>query len=246
MARRRFFVDRIEGGEAIISGEDAHHLARVLRAQAGQLYEISDNRAAYLAEVTEVHERRVTLRVREPLAAAAPVSQVRLFAALIKFDRFEWLVEKATELGVSAIVPVEAERCERGLAAAETRVERWRKIAREASQQSRRVRMPAVERPVSFEAAIAAAEGARLCLDEEGGVALADALEGGHVSLAVGPEGGWTEAERRRFREAGWHAVWLGPGILRAETAAMAAVSVIAHLGWVRSGGAQSRPGGER
>jgi 16S rRNA (uracil1498-N3)-methyltransferase len=136
LARRRFFVDRIDGGEAELTGEDARHLARVLRAEPGQRYELSDNHVAYLAEISAVDPRRITFRILEPLPAEAPAPAITLFAALIKFDRFEWLVEKATELGVTRIVPVNAGRAEKGLAsAAAKRVERWKKIgARAASK----------------------------------------------------------------------------------------------------------------
>ena len=122
-----------------MTGEDARHLARVLRAEPGQRYELSDNHCAYLAEISAVDPRRITFRILEPLPAEAPSPQISLFAALIKFDRFEWLVEKATELGVARIVPVNAGRAEKGLtSAAAKRVKHWRKIARERSQQDRR------------------------------------------------------------------------------------------------------------
>ena len=139
MARRRFFVGEISEGKAELEAEEAHHLVRVLRAEVGQRYEISDNRSVWLAEITEVAAKRVVFRVVEPVESRELPVRVALFASLIKFDRFEWMVEKATELGVAAIVPVAAERSDKGLfEAARKRVERWRRIARESSQQSRR------------------------------------------------------------------------------------------------------------
>ena len=110
MSRRRFFVDSFQNGFAVLSGEDAQHLARVLRAEPGRQYEISDNRSVYLAEVTEASAREVRFRLLEPVVSSLPAVQVTLFASLIKFDRFEWLVEKATELGVAVILPVAAAR----------------------------------------------------------------------------------------------------------------------------------------
>src|ERR1035437_5737934 len=115
LARRRFFVDAVRGGMAELRGEDARHLTRVLRAQAGQRYEISDGEAAYLAEIAEARGPRVVFRVTEPLDTPATPLHITLCAALIKFDRFEWIVEKATELGVERILPVEAERSGKGL-----------------------------------------------------------------------------------------------------------------------------------
>ncbi len=249
MSRRRFFVDEIRFGYAELQGEDAEHLARVLRAQPGQQFELSDNRGLYLAEVESVEKRRVRMRVLEALPFAEPRVRLTVLAALIKFDRFEWLVEKATELGVAAIVPVAAERSERGLEdAAVKRVERWRRIAREASQQSRRVRLPEIAGPVRLEPAARAAAGRRIYLEEAAGrpaadgkaqdaggnvcvtlaAALADAT--GEVTLAVGPEGGWTDGERERLVAAGFLPVTLGPTILRAETAALAAVAIASHV----------------
>ncbi len=128
--RRRFFVDEVRNGQAKIVGEEARHLSRVLRVEPGQRYEISDNRNVYLAEVETAHKENVVFRTIEKLPTAPPAACIELYAALIKFDRFEWIVEKATELGVTEIVPIEAARSERGLEkAAAKRVDRWRRIA---------------------------------------------------------------------------------------------------------------------
>src|ERR1035441_9577488 len=110
LARRRFFVDAVRGGMAELRGEDARHLARVLRAEAGQRYEISDGKVAYLAEIAEARGPRVVFRVIEPLDTPATPLHITLCAALIKFDRFEWIVEKATELGVERLLPAEGGR----------------------------------------------------------------------------------------------------------------------------------------
>src|ERR1700691_1492693 len=101
--RRRFFVDEVRNGQAEISGDDARHLTRVLRVEPGQRYEISDNRNVYLAEIETARKEHVVFRTMEKLPAPAPSPSLVLCAALIKFDRFEWMLEKATELGVSEI-----------------------------------------------------------------------------------------------------------------------------------------------
>lgn len=238
MARRRFFVDRIDGGEAELTGEDARHLARVLRAEPGQRYELSDNHCAYLAEISAVDPRRVTFRIVAPLPAEAPSPQISLFAALIKFDRFEWLVEKATELGVTRIVPVNAGRAEKGLtSAAAKRVERWRKIARESSQQARRVQSSGITLPVEFSTALTDASRYRYFLEEQPGPppllrALPldpDRRSEDAIAILAGPEGGWTDGERSLARDAGWTPVSLGQHILRAETAAIAALAICSN-----------------
>src|SRR5580700_309183 len=112
--RRRFFVDEVRNGHAEIAGEEARHLTRVLRVEAGERYEISDNRKVFLAEIEAARKERVVFRTIEELAAPASEARIVLCAALIKFDRFEWIVGKATELGVSKIVPVVATRSEHG------------------------------------------------------------------------------------------------------------------------------------
>lgn len=235
MARRRFFVDEILSGRAQIAGETAHHLTRVLRVQPGQSFELSDNRNLYLAEVDSVRKDLVSFVIREQLERALPVVRVTLLASLIRFERFEWLVEKATELGVQVIVPVQSERSEKGLdRAAEKRVTRWRKIAREASEQSRRDRLPEISPVLSFAAALALEADHRLVLDEaEQTKPIASALpcmraQHDQVALLVGPEGGWTDRERSAFSTQGWIGVGFGSTILRSETAAIAGIAVIA------------------
>ncbi len=235
MARRRFFVDEILSGRAQIAGETAHHLTRVLRVEPGQTFELSDNRNLYLAEVDAVRKDLVSFVIREQLEPALPVVRITLLASLIRFERFEWLVEKATELGVEVIVPVQSERSEKGLdRAAEKRSERWRKIAREASEQSRRDRLPEISPVLSWAAALAVEADHRLVLDEAAETKpIASALpstraQQNHVALLVGPEGGWTDRERSAFPAQGWVGVGLGCTILRSETAAIAGIAVIA------------------
>ena len=232
--RRRFFVDQVRNGHAEISGEDARHLTRVLRVEAGQRYEISDNRNVYLAEIETARKEHVIFRTIEKLAAEEAPLDVILCAAIVKFDRFEWMIEKATELGAARIIPVIAVRTEKGLdKAAHKRLERWRRIGMEASQQSRRAHLPEVSEPVKLAQALAVSATHRYALDENpaapplAGALPAQRNSGDSVALLVGPEGGWTPEEREEFNSAGWRAVSLGPLILRAETAAIAALAVI-------------------
>ena len=234
--RRRFFVDEVRNGKARIEGEEARHLSRVLRVEAGQRYEISDNNNVYLAEIETARKENVVFRTLEKLPASPASARFELYAALIKFDRFEWIVEKATELGVTEIVPVEATRSERGLEkAAAKRVERWRRIALEASQQSRRAHLPEIKEPVPLAQAMARTATYRYVLDENPGAALllkalpVERTVQDTVSILTGPEGGWTEEERASFTAAGWTPVSMGPLILRAETAVIAALAVISQ-----------------
>lgn len=231
-------MDAVRGGMAELRGEEARHLTRVLRVQEGQRFEISDNQSAYLAEIAEARGERVVFRVVEPLDTAALPLRITLCAALIKFDRFEWMIEKATELGVERIQPVEAARTERGLFdASRKRTERWVRIARESSQQSRRVRVPEILPALRLEKCLALAADQRYFLDEAEAPPLLRAMPaerpgGSHLAVLVGPEGGWTDAERESAEGGGWLSVSLGPQILRAETAAAAAVAVLMSV-WI-------------
>jgi 16S rRNA (uracil1498-N3)-methyltransferase len=238
MARRRFFVDAIRGGAATITGEDAAHLTRVLRVETGERFEISDSENVWLAEVTEARKSLVGFRIIEEIPPGPLLPIVHLYAAIFKFDRFEWMVEKLTELGVTRLIPVETQRTDHGLfAAAEKRVGRWRRIAREASQQSRRTRLPDIEDAIKFAKVDAA--GFRIVLDElpgtEGLVIPSEWRADVPLSLFIGPEGGWTDEERAKLKQAGWVAGSLGPTILRAETAGIAAMALVMH-------GAAGRP----
>ena len=232
--RRRFFVDEVRSGRAEISGDDARHLTRVLRVEAGQRYEISDNRNVYLAEIETARKEHVSFRTLEKLATPAPTVRLVLCAALIKFDHFEWMIEKATELGVSQIVPVEAIRSEHGLErAARKRLERWRRIALEASQQSRRAFLPEVLEPEPLRNTLARPATHKFVLDENPSArSLQSSLpatrdQQDNIAMLIGPEGGWTDDERAQFTAAGWTPVSLGSLILRAETAALAALAIV-------------------
>jgi len=241
MARRRFLVDRIRGNTAELRGEDARHLARVLRAAPGQQYEISDGASVYLAEISAVEKERVVFRALEALPTPPAPVRLAVLAALIKFDRFEWLIEKATEWGVAAIIPVDAARSEKGLLeAARKRTGRWARIAHESSQQARRLGPPDIAAPQALAAALGAAYTWRYFLDEQPGASpLLTAVpppeqrqRSDSVALLTGPEGGWTEAERTSALAAGWQSVSLGPYILRAETAAVTAAGLLIHAWW--------------
>lgn len=230
MSRRRFFVPEIRRGAAELSGADAEHLVRVLRAEAGQIYELSDNNRLYLAEIESARKSLVTFRILEELAPPTAGVALTLLPAIFKFDRFEWLIEKSTELGVAAIQPWEAVRSEKGLAqAAGKRIDRWRKIALEASQQARRVQLPEIRAVASFRNLLTTNSDLKLLLDEDVSAPFIGSRLGTHVesaSLILGPEGGWTAQEKEQAVAAGWQACSLGNTILRAETAAIVALAI--------------------
>ena len=235
MARRRFFVDEIRRGTAELTGQDAEHLVRVLRVEPGQIFEISDNRDVYLAQVESARKSSVSFRVLEKLPAVPEPVHITLLAALIKVDRFEWLIEKATELGAAVIQPIDSTRAERGLAeASRKRSARWERIAREASEQSRRAHLPDILPVTGFMAALQAKADVRLMLDEDRDAAMpilqvlpSERAPEQRLALLLGPEGGWTDDERQKAVGAGWRPCSLGGTVLRAETAALSAISVV-------------------
>lgn len=241
MARRRFFVSEVRGGRAELVDDDAEHLTRVLRVEAGEQYEISDNQRVYLAEVSTARKRLVVFDILEELAADEPTVQLTLMPALIKFDHLEWMFEKATELGVTRIVPVECGRSEHGLErAALKRHARWERIVLESSQQARRTRLPVVDPVISFQAAIRQQADFRVFLDEDQGppplwsVLPEYRKSTDHVAILLGPEGGWVDHERADALHALWQPVTLGKQILRAETAAISALAILQQA-WLLS-----------
>jgi len=229
MTRRRWIADKVEGDRAFLLDNNANHLFRVLRAQAGQQYNVVADGVARLGTITFASPDKVEFHLGEEIAAEA-LPEISVYLSIFKFDHMEWAIEKLTELGVTRIVPMVATRTAQHLIkAAEKRVERWRKIAKEASQQARRVSPPEIADSVKLQKAVAAVTGARIVLSEvEESISLKAALAGTHppVAMAFGPEGGWTEEEIELFKHHGWQSAKLGHTILRAETAAIAAVAV--------------------
>ena len=231
MTRRRWIADEVSGNRAVLSGAHADHLANVLRARVGQEFDIVAGEHVRLGRITNIRRGRVEFELGAEIPATVTANVIVLLS-IFKFERMEWAIEKCTELGVTRIVPVISQRTESHLAnAAAKRVERWRRIVRQAAEQSRRDSVPSISLPVKLkEALMVEAETRTVLAETEYGMLLKDALSninGREVALALGPEGGWTEEELEAFRAVGWISASLGNTILRAETAAIAAVAVV-------------------
>lgn len=235
MTRRRWIADEVSGSRAALVGEHAQHLTRVLRAQVGQEFDVSAAGVVRRARISRMRDDRVEFDLGEEVTTSTAL-RLTLLVAVIKFDRMEWGIEKCTELGVSRIIPLIAQRTDAHLAkAAVKRRERWQRIAREASEQSRRAAVPEIASPLPLKEAIGLPADTRFLLAEsEKKVMLAEVVQGHsrdeEIMLAIGPEGGWTAPEEKLFREAGWISVSLGETILRAETAAIAATAIVAAV----------------
>ena len=250
---RRFYVSPEEfgtrgaGASVVLSSEESRHLRDVLRLRAGDEARVFDGEGCeYACRVVEAGRGRegavleVLGRV-EPPSPESPL-ELTLAVALLKGEKFDLVVQKATELGVARVVAVAAKRAEvrvREREDAARRAARWRRLALEAAKQSGRARVPAVEGPVDFEELVGgehhAPPGLRVMFAERGGDPLASlsADGGGTASRAtalVGPEGGWEAEEVERARGHGWKIITLGGRVLRAETAAIAVAALLQHL----------------
>ncbi len=256
MTRRRWIADEFSADRAALTGAHAEHLSRILRARVGQQFEVACGDRVRRATVASVQDERVDFTLAEEVFARESVP-ITLLLAVFKFDRMELAIEKCTELNVTTILPVIARRTEKHLAlAADKRVERWRRIAREAAEQSRRIAPPEIGDPLRLEQALAQlgdrniptvvpsagyspsretsgdlSANLRIVLAEtEREASLAEVLRSRadlqSLALAIGPEGGWTGDELQSFASSRWIAASLGDTILRAETAAIAAVAI--------------------
>jgi len=232
MTRRRWIADEVSGDKAALVGQHAEHLSRVLRARVGQEFDIVAGDKVRRGFIITITPERVEFELGDEVLASS-MARVTLVLSIFKFDRMEWAIEKCTELGATRIVPLIARRTEAHLgAAASKRVERWRRLALQAAEQSRRASSPELSEPLKLKDAVALTGTMRIVLSEtESEVSLKEAL-GSHSSdgdmvLALGPEGGWTNDELKLFQDAGWISASLGNTILRAETAAIAAMAVV-------------------
>ena len=233
----RFFVPpaAISDDHLTLNEGPAHQIASVLRLRPGDaIIALDDTGAEYAVTLTAVDKRRAEGRITaRRRAAGEPAVHLTLYACLLKRDHFEWVLQKATEVGVSAFVPVISARTVVDKARP-GKLDRWMRIISEAAEQSRRGRLPRLHEPLSFAEALrhAADHDARLIPWEEaqgGGIRAALTGGAGSVALCIGPEGGFEAAEVDAARAAGFAPVTLGARILRAETACIVASALILH-----------------
>jgi len=241
MTRRRWIADTFTETTASLLGSQAEHLARVLRAHPGVEADIVAGGRVFHASIETVSTQEVRFALLSELGAE-PALPITLLMAIFKFDRMEWAIEKATELGVAAIVPVIARRTEKHLAqSAEKRVERWRRLAQEAAKQSRRADLARIDDPISLPARLSQETAAEhiLLAEDERSITLSQRIQSAlnspssdlpNFEFAIGPEGGWAPEELSLFAKHNWLPATLGPRILRAETAAIATLSIASAI----------------
>lgn len=236
----RFFIDGAQTGSIIeLSGDDAHHISRVLRMKAGEALTVCDGQGTdYLCTLLDTAGGTARCQVvsRTP-SRGEPSVDVTLYMALPKGDKMDFIVQKATELGAVRVVPYVAARSvsRPDGKALQKKTERWRKIAREAAQQCGRGRVPEVGDCVSFDQAVRLAAGSELPLflyeNEQENSLRAALTEKPFVTAAlmVGPEGGFAQDEADKAAQDGLKPVSLGPRILRCETAPLAGITAVLY-----------------
>ncbi len=205
----------------------AHHLCHVVRLRPGDRVELSDQSRVFSAMTTVCSGSGVQFSVIEELATPPPEPRLSAAIAIFKFARFEWALEKLTELGVHSIDPIVAEHTDKGLgAAADKRLGRWRRVVYEAAQQARRVAAPLVKEPRRLRDALAAADPNQTVIFDIESPKLQREMASRPLTFFIGPEGGWSDTERDHFKAVGIVSAGLGSLILRAETAAISAAAI--------------------
>jgi 16S rRNA (uracil1498-N3)-methyltransferase len=223
--RHRIFVETIEP-HTTVAGDEFHHSIRVVRARVGEEVELFDRAGHAARGVVESIERdSAAIIVRGPLPSRESPLALHLAMAVIQLEKFELVLQKGTELGVKSFIPLVTERVELRPERYANKLDRWNKIVFEAVKQCGRAVVPRIEEPVAFDAVLQRA-GTKILFD-------ADAESGGthalqEATLLIGPEGGWSDDELRDARARGVLFERLGPRRLRAETAAIVAVAVVA------------------
>lgn len=233
----RFFVAPFSGDTVTVTGDDAHHLSRVLRVRMGEKVTVCDRAGNdYTCLVESVTEKEVRCRVTDKKPTLSePTVSVTLYQGLPKSEKMEWIIQKCVEIGVNRIVPVAMARSVVRLKAeeAEKKQNRWQKIAAEAAMQSGRGIIPSVERPISFNEMLTEIKSTTaLTFYEGGGVPLSSLVDQKtqEVALVVGPEGGFETEEIERLKQNGAHIVTLGKRILRCETAPLVSLAAVMQL----------------
>lgn len=232
----RFFIDGTADGRAYIAGADALHIAKALRMRPGEALTLCDGKGTDFDGVLEtVTDRQVTVRISASRPSQAePTLAVTLYQGLPKGDKMDWIIQKAVELGVTAVVPVATRRSVARLEEkTDKKQERWQRIAAEAAGQCGRGMLPSVERPLSWSQALSRLSGEpALVFYEGGGRPLRELVTPStrRLSVFVGPEGGFDPEEIDAIRRQGGGVATLGPRILRCETAPLAALTLLMHL----------------
>ncbi len=231
---RRFYasIEQFQTETVTLNLEETRHLRDVLRLQETDQVRVFDGAGReFSCEIKSVGKKETRLIILAEIVPTAPESKLNLTlaAALLKGEKFDLVVQKAVELGVTTLVPLNTKRSEVKLKDAEKRTERWRKIALEACKQTGRAKLMRIENPVDYEKYIGTADGVVILFAERGGDGFAAVEESDVITAIVGAEGGWETSEIEAARQRGFQIVTLKGRILRAETAAIAIAAILQH-----------------
>ena len=229
---RRFYAPKENFGneKIVLSLEETRHLRDVLRLREGAEIQVFDGAGReFLCEIAEISKKETALRIVREIAPAAPESDLdlTLAVALLKGEKFDLVVQKAVELGVTKLVPLNTKRADVKLKETDKKHERWQKIALEACKQSGRARLMQIAAPIDFDKFIEHAEGLKILFAERGGASISDLKADKKITALVGSEGGWEASEIESAAANGFQIVTLAGRILRAETAAIAVSAIL-------------------
>jgi 16S rRNA (uracil1498-N3)-methyltransferase len=225
----------IKEDRATLPPIQAHHLRNVLRLHTGDTVEIFDGTGSGYAGEVELQASQVLVRALQSIPSPECPFHLTLAAALIKPAKYEWVLEKSTELGVNEIIPLKTGHSDIRIPPdkMESRLERWRRIVREASRQCARFTEPRIIAPLDIDEFLSSQDftgSAKFLFYEKSDEPWElDRVISDRIVLCIGPEGGWQPHEIEKAMEAGFRVCGLGPRILRAETAAIAAIAIIQH-----------------
>jgi 16S rRNA (uracil1498-N3)-methyltransferase len=240
---RLFVFEKLAiGDEIVIAGEEAHHIIRVLRLGPGHSVSISDGKSVESLGVIsdiDIRDTKIKIRILDQNKSKETKPFITLLQALPKGEKFDWIIQKSTELGVSKIIPVITQRTIVNILPSklERRMERWNKIAIEAAKQSLQMDIPQIGELSTFDASLREVEKHHLSIipwEQEKELSIRKALKSidgtvTKVAVFIGPEGGFSPEEVKKAKEMGAVSVSLGPRILRTETAAIAVCSILMY-----------------
>lgn len=231
---RRFYApkENFQDNSVLLNFEETRHLRDVLRLHEGETIQVFDGEGGeFLCEIKKIGKRETVVKILREIPPSAPASNLdlTLATAILKGEKFDLVVQKAVELGVTKLVPLQTKRTDVKVSDGEKKSERWRRIALEAAKQSGRAQLMKIEAPMDFKEFIGKAEGTKILFSETGGANFSKIKETKKITAVIGSEGGWESAEIEAARKNDFQIITFGGGILRAETAAIVVAGILQH-----------------
>ncbi len=233
---RRFYApkEKFNDRRIALDSEQSKHLRNVLRLQIGdevQVFDGEGNEFLCLVQEFSSNKKHCLLKILEEIKPEAPESDLdlTLAVAIIKGDKYDLIIQKAVELGVTKLVPIITKRCEVKMRPAEKKLERWRKIIVEASKQTGRAKLMEITEPFEFEEYIENAEGTKILFSERDGKSFSRIKSDKKMTATIGPKGGWEDSELEFAKQNGFQIITFGGRILRVETAVISIAAILQH-----------------